>query len=272
MQFSIITINYNNREGLKRTIESVVKQTCRDFEYIIIDGGSTDGGAEVIRDANDNPNANITYYCSEKDKGLYNAMNKGIDKATGEYCIFMNSGDCFHDADVLKDVQTEGMNADVITGDIFFDTGLHCISEDHVSMAHFYNHTLYHQATFIRTSLLKDNHYDESFKIAADWKFFFEEIVLRGRSYQHVHRDIAIFESGGVSADNEALIRQEQMKVLSTHFPQNVLDDYEVFIHGADDYDRFFMTLKHSRLRNFIFGLDKIMVKTILLLTGKKHY
>ena len=98
MLFSVITINYNNCEGLQRTIDSVIGQTFKDFEFIVIDGGSTDGSVDII-----NKNAaSITYWISERDNGIYHAMNKGIAQAHGDYCIFMNSGDCFYNIEVLK--------------------------------------------------------------------------------------------------------------------------------------------------------------------------
>lgn len=265
MELSIITVNYNNVAGLKRTAESVLSQTFREFEWIIVDGGSTDGSRELIEELTNNPMANISYWRSEKDKGIYNAMNKGVERAIGGYCIFMNSGDCFHDNEVLKDIYEYGMIADIISGDMLFDNGIHCLSQEKVSLAHFYEHSLYHQATFIRTALLKENNFDETLKIAADWKFFLEEIVVNDRTYQHIHRDVAIFECGGFSAGNKELIRKEQLSVLKQYFPVCVLRDYEKFIHGADDYDRFFMTLKHSRLKNIIFNLDKIVVKFALV-------
>ena len=98
MKFSVITINYNHKEGLIHTIKSVLCQTCTDFEYIIIDGGSTDGSAEVIKEYD----KAIAYWVSEKDNGVYHAMNKGVAQAHGDYLIFMNSGDCFHSSDVLS--------------------------------------------------------------------------------------------------------------------------------------------------------------------------
>ena len=88
MKYSIITVNYNNRDGLRATIESVVNQTYRDYEFIVIDGGSTDGSTDVLKEFDDK----ITYWVSEPDKGIYNGMNKGIAKATGDYLNFMNSG------------------------------------------------------------------------------------------------------------------------------------------------------------------------------------
>ena len=110
MKLSVITINYNNRDGLRQTIESVVGQTYRDFEYIIIDGGSTDGSVDVIKEYADK----IDYWVSEKDKGIYNAMNKGVAVALGEYCLFLNSGDTLCHPDVLAQVQKAGTDADII--------------------------------------------------------------------------------------------------------------------------------------------------------------
>ena len=98
MKYSIITVNYNNRDGLRATIESVVNQTYRDYEFIVIDGGSTDGSTDVLKEFDDK----ITYWVSEPDKGIYNGMNKGIAKATGDYLNFMNSGDCFYNEKVLE--------------------------------------------------------------------------------------------------------------------------------------------------------------------------
>ncbi|MEP7170167.1 MAG: glycosyltransferase, partial [Bacteroidota bacterium] len=98
--FSIITVNLNNAAGLKKTIESVVTQTFNDVEYIIIDGASTDGSKEVIK----NYETKISYWVSEKDTGIYNAMNKAIKKAKAEYCLFLNSGDSLTNKKVLNDV------------------------------------------------------------------------------------------------------------------------------------------------------------------------
>ena len=98
MKLSIITINYNNQEGLKKTIESVVSQTMRDFEWIVIDGGSTDGGKEII----EQNKQCLDYWCSEPDKGIYHAMNKGIRASHGDYLMFLNSGDSLYDNKVIE--------------------------------------------------------------------------------------------------------------------------------------------------------------------------
>ena len=96
-KFSIITVNYNNLEGLKKTVESVKNQTYQKFEYIVIDGGSYDGSLEFIKDNE----SLLDYWVSEPDSGVYQAMNKGIEKATGEYLLFLNSGDHFCNTKVL---------------------------------------------------------------------------------------------------------------------------------------------------------------------------
>ncbi len=119
VKLSIITVNLNNSAGLRKTIESIVKQTFKDFEYIIIDGGSTDGSAEVIKEFADK----ITYWVSEPDKGIYNAMNKGILHAKGEYLLFLNSGDWLADDDLLSKVFCEPRTADIIYGHMNFVSG-----------------------------------------------------------------------------------------------------------------------------------------------------
>ena len=110
---SIITINLNNREGLRKTIESVVNQTFQDFEFIVIDGASTDGSVEVIQDY-----PRINYWISEPDTGIYNAMNKGIAKATGEYCLFLNSGDTLFQINTLTGILQSNPKGDIIFGNV----------------------------------------------------------------------------------------------------------------------------------------------------------
>ena len=103
MKLSIITINFNNKDGLKRTIESVISQKFQEFEWIIIDGGSSDGSKLLIEEVARNNKKLVSYWCSEPDGGIYPAMNKGIDKAKGEYILFLNSGDTLHNKNVLQE-------------------------------------------------------------------------------------------------------------------------------------------------------------------------
>ena len=115
MQLSIITINLNNYEGLKKTISSIRCQNWHNFEWIIIDGGSTDGSTELIESVS----KDLTFWCSESDKGIYNAMNKGVAMCSGKYVLFMNSGDSLHDSKVLEDIfQDQQYDADILIGQV----------------------------------------------------------------------------------------------------------------------------------------------------------
>ena len=153
MKLTVLTINYNNKEGLIKTFESVRAQTWKDFEFIVIDGGSTDGGKELIEQ-----NDQINYWVSEKDSGVYNAMNKGIKKAKGDYIIFMNSGDFFYDEYVLEKVRDEfDSNIDILYGDsVFFnDKGYRKVikAPNKLTFGFFYDGGLNHQAVFIKKPL-----------------------------------------------------------------------------------------------------------------------
>lgn len=233
-KFSIITINYNNCAGLRKTIESVVNQTYTDFEYIVIDGGSTDGSAEVIREYADR----IDYWVSEPDKGIYNAMNKGTLKATGEYLNFMNSGDCFHSSDVLKEIAAQGYSADIITGrrmnaertSMMIDSG-----SEGVTMILFYIRALGHQSSFIKNELLNKYPYDENFKIVSDWKFFIEALIFDNCSFQFTDIIVVDMDLEGISSTNAELSLQERTKVLESMFPPRILADYELLkqINGS---------------------------------------
>lgn len=118
MKLSIITINYNNSIGLRKTIESVVSQTDNTFEYIIVDGGSSDGSVDIIKQYADK----ISQWVSERDGGIYNAMNKGVRMAHGEYIMFLNSGDILYDNNVIGHVLPK-LKADICVGNLVSDKG-----------------------------------------------------------------------------------------------------------------------------------------------------
>lgn len=226
MKYSIITINYNNVEGLSQTIKSIVSQTFIDYEFIIIDGGSTDGSVELIKQYT----ANITYWGSEKDNGIYNAMNKGIIHAQGEYCIFMNSGDYFYDDNVLKQINVINAEEDVIVGKVSINRSGMIMSPPPIrelSLYHLYSGAIPHQGAFIRTSLLKKYPYDESLRIAADWKFFVQTLILNNCSIRYLDEYIAIYDINGISSTSQDLMQEEKNNYLSSIFPPRVLADYK---------------------------------------------
>lgn len=224
MRYSVITINYNNADGLHKTIQSVVSQTSKDYEYIVIDGGSSDGSIDVIKKYADQ----IHYWVSERDKGIYNAMNKGIAQAQGDYCIFMNSGDIFYDDKVLERVSKNGCTEEIIVGTTVTDDN-RIMSPNptrEISLYHLYSGAISHQASFISTKKLKSNPYDEGLRIVSDWKFFVQEIIINNCSFRFIDEYVAIYDTTGVSSVNSEKMLLEKKKVLSELFPPRVLADY----------------------------------------------
>lgn len=168
---SVITICFNSANFIEATIKSVFAQTYKNVEYIIIDGGSTDGTCEII----ENYRLKLSYYSSEKDGGIYDAMNKGVRHALGEWVIFMNSGDCFSSNDVLENVMKYHFSNEtgVIYGDVisvYSDTERFEKACEVKKLS--YKMPFCHQSCLIRTSLQKDFPYDTNYQIAADYKFF----------------------------------------------------------------------------------------------------
>ena len=226
MKLSIITINLNNSNGLNATIKSVLCQKSDDFEYIVIDGGSKDGSVEVIKKFEDQ----ITYWISERDRGIYHAMNKGVNAAKGDYCLFMNSGDCLYDKDVVSRFVKADYSEDIVVGKVFANTDMGQLSlppEREISMYHLYSGAIPHQGAFIRTRLLLKTPYDESLKISADWKFFLETIVLRNCSFRYIDDNIAVYDTSGLSFSNPEPMRREKEQVMEELLPPRILSDYE---------------------------------------------
>jgi glycosyltransferase involved in cell wall biosynthesis len=227
MLFSIITINYNNAEGLRQTISSVVCQTNQDFEFIVIDGGSTDESVNIIRSFSDK----IDYWVSEKDHGIYHAMNKGVAQAHGEYCIFMNSGDCFYDQEVLNNIIVTRADEDIIVGKVVIDESDHMISpppKGEFTMYHLYSGSIPHQGSFIRTELLRKYPYDEELKISSDWKFFVQALIFDNCSIRYVDLFVARYDTGGIGLSHPELMKSEKDKYLEEVLPPRVIRDYEL--------------------------------------------
>ena len=165
MKVSVITINYNNIQGLKTTIQSVISQSYKDMEYIIVDGGSTDGSVDLLVEYSDK----ISKCICEPDNGVYNAMNKGVSIASGEYCIFMNSGDSFWNSEVLENIFSKHIDVDVLAGKTYcFKNGRFSSMQSapkKVTMKYLYANSINHQAMLIKTALLREYPYDETLKV-----------------------------------------------------------------------------------------------------------
>lgn len=259
MKYSIITINYNHIEGLKRTIDSVISQTNSNYEYIIIDGGSTDGSVNIIKEYKEH----LVYWISEKDNGVYHAMNKGVAQAQGDYCIFMNSGDCFHSPDALNAV--EQYQEDIVCGQVSsFPSGHH---KPTISLVDLLRISLPHQAMFIKRELLIKHPYDEQYKILSDWKFCLETLVIDNCSFRTIENTIADYESGGISTYSNGLLPKERELILKELFPPRILADYQRLVPVDDELlDQALLLTKTSGIRKLVKGLTKI----ILFLANKK--
>ena len=201
---SIITVNFNNSIGLKKTIESVLAQNYSAIEYIVIDGGSIDGSLDIIKLYQNQ----ISYWVSEPDSGIYNAMNKAIQKATGEYLLFLNSGDYICHSHVLSDVFKAGRHADLLVGRQRFISvsGKAGISPklhvEEINMEYFLSSTLPHQSTFIKRTLFLDcGLYDESYRVCADWVFWINAVVRKHCQIEILPMAVSYMDNGGVSSN-----------------------------------------------------------------------
>lgn len=229
MKISIITINYNNKEGLAKTLQSVINQTYQDIEYLIIDGGSSDGSGAILKQNE----SKISHWVSEKDTGIYNAMNKGIAKATGAYLLFLNSGDELADNTVIETLLREPLLTDFIYGDLLLineNQSQELVFPEKLSFGFFRHHSLPHPATLIKRSCFSlIGTYDENLKIVSDWKFFLLAICKYNCTYQYRKGIVAKFYEGGVSS-----LPQNMDKIVKER-EQVLLEDFAVYL---DDYKK----------------------------------
>ena len=225
MKLSVVTINYNNYVGLHKTISSVVAQTCHDFEWIVIDGGSTDGSKELIKKNSDH----FAYWCSEPDKGIYNAMNKGITHAQGEYLLFLNSGDFLYDKNVLENCLCYLKDYDIITGDTLthYKNGTIGIwrAPRLFSVYKLVFSSLSHQSTFIHSQLLRKRPYREDLQIVSDWEQLLYELVFNDATYTYIPITISVFHEDGISHSDEVKERHEKERntIIQSYFSKRLL-------------------------------------------------
>ena len=231
MKLSIITINLNNSEGLAKTIKSILSQTFIDYEFLIVDGSSSDKSIEIINQHKDK----LKFWISEQDNGIYNAMNKGILKSTGEYCFFLNSGDFFTNERVLENIFKSEFKEDIIFGNLLVLLNGKVVGKSRgkkkLTFIDIYSSILKHQSSFIRRDLFeKFGLYNERLKIIADWEFFLKTVGFGGASYRYMDIDVACFDNNGISNNSTALISEERSIVISTYIPTMMQKDYEFLL------------------------------------------
>jgi glycosyltransferase involved in cell wall biosynthesis len=246
---SIITINYNNIPGLQKTMDSVFVQHYRNFEYIIIDGGSTDGSKALI----EAHAAKISLWVSEKDHGIYHAMNKGITAARGEYLLFLNSGDFLLDEHSLEQGFFNNYSEDIICADLKINAGGLYFTRhapDTLSFDFFTKETLPHQSAFIKRELFeRAGLYDEDLKFVADWKFYLDVFCKFNATYRHIPETICEYNYEGASSlpENADILHKEREDILTTVYP--------MFYADYKKYDQSRAALKNytsSRAHRFI--------------------
>lgn len=221
MKFSVITVSYNAGNVIEKTILSIINQTYKEMEYVVVDGGSIDGTKDVIKKYD----TKISKWISEPDNGIYEAMNKGVKMSSGEYCIFMNAGDSFVNQYVLQKVSNLiNENADVIVGnEISVRNGRICNfirPPKKVSAEFLVQSSLRHQASLIKRDLLIENPYDENLRLASDWKFSIEMLVLKPHFYQRINVNMCFFDTGGRTFTNLDDGRKERKEVIQHLLPE----------------------------------------------------
>ena len=276
MTLSIITINYNNEEGLAKTLKSVLTQTYTQFEHVIVDGASTDNAVEIIKQYEKDATARgiKVVWVSEKDKGIYNAMNKGIKMASGEYIQILNSGDCLAADTVVADMFSaleEKKYPEILYGNMLKTVDWKTYQRDNCganseytpnSFLYFYNGTLNHDCAYIKRSLFEQfGYYNENMKICSDWEWYVRAIVLGNIQPVYINIDVTIFDMNGVSESagkNKHIIKQERSEYLASAFPKAVINDYNKYA---------FILLQYQRLKkHHLWGLVRLMERVLFKL------
>lgn len=228
MKLSIITVNLNNKIGLETTIKSVVKQRWQNFEYLVIDGGSSDGSLSVIKK---NEEA-ISCWISESDNGIYNAMNKGIKIAKGDYVLFLNSGDYLNGETALQDfINHPNFKGDIIYGDYKFEKG-EKIYPDILTPLFFIKSSLPHQSTFFKRTVFDEmGLYDEKYSFSSDRDFYIKCLLSSKFVFQHIKEFLTVFDLSGFSNNPKFIeIRKNEIKQIFETNYHVFYDDYKTIL------------------------------------------
>ena len=228
-KLSIITICYNDKT-LEKTAKSIINQTWQDFEWVVVDGGSN----EEIQQLWNKYKTRIDIFVSEKDNGIYNAYNKGTKIAHGEYLMFLNSGDCFHNKRVLEDVFSgKQYGSDILYGNgkfiknKFFNTGKIVKPSDIISDTYFINDNICTPAVFIKRDLFKRfGGFNEEYRIVSDLEKWID-FQQKGATFQKIETVISDFDTTGISSSKKyrSIHRQELDRIYETHYAKDVYEN-----------------------------------------------
>ena len=268
MVLSIITINRNNAAGLEKTMLSVASQTFKEFEYVVIDGASTDSSVEVIKRLS--PQFAHLKWVSEPDKGIYNAMNKGVRMASGDYIQILNSADALAANDVTGKLLAALERLDyptILYGNMIkcFPDGRKvvdkCFAGQEITMLGMFTGTLNHDPAYIRCDLFeKYGYYDEMLKIVSDWKWYLQAIILGEERPRYVDVDVTLFDMTGISEGegSKDRIKEERSKVLEQLIPAAYLRDYERY---SDDIHLMRRIHRHPWAYKLVWLMERCLFK-----------
>lgn len=228
-KITVVTVCYNAVKEIERTLNSVISQTYDNLEYIVVDGGSKDGSLDVINKYE----RGINVWMSEPDKGIYDAMNKGVTLASGDYIIFMNAGDCFFNDEVLNDSVSKlgDLYPDSFYGDVIYQYtyGNKYVHAKEISYIE-NDMVCSHQSIFVKTNLLKNRPFDLQYKLAADYNFILS-IYLSGASFKRIELPVSIVDSaGGMTYSNFIRSHKEVIKI-KTNNGHNSIACYCEFVY-----------------------------------------
>lgn len=267
IKISVVTVCFNAVDAIEETILSVLNQTYRSIEYIIIDGGSTDGTVDIIKKYADK----LAYWISEPDKGIYDAMNKGIKVATGDYINFMNAGDKYIHTKTIEMLLENHGDEKILYGNIIrcyskYKETVKGICNLNPTIIDFIKNTIHHQGAFICRDLFDQyGLYSTDYRIISDWKFFFEVVAIAHERIRYVNQNIAYFRMDGISSKNTNLCYQESIDYLSNCYG----DEICAYLLNLKDFkncllSRFFLNLKNKCRQNVrIYNISKFIKSLI---------
>jgi len=274
MLISIITVNYNNKAGLQDTLQSGQEQYGNLHEHIVVDGDSTDGSKTVIEDFK----AYLSHGVSEPDTGIYNAMNKGIKHAKGEYLLFLNSGDTLYDPKVIEKVSLKLKDGfDIYYGDLVVrkNGNERTITFPEKLSFNYFFHKGYlpHPATFLKRRLFETiSLYNENLKIASDWEFMVCAICKHKATYSHLDFVISKYEADGISSNpaNKEMVRKEKFMILEDHFALFIDDNHRLIALDEMTQSNRFKMLTKLEKSNTARKLNSFWLRTLSSIFVKK--
>ncbi|MED0656407.1 glycosyltransferase family 2 protein [Anoxybacillus ayderensis] len=247
---SIITVCFNSVTAIEDTIISVINQNYENIEYIIIDGGSTDGTIDIIKKYE----KYISKWISESDNGIYDAMNKGIELSTGDWIIFMNAGDIFYDKDVISQIFNRDVSEfDFIYGDchVRYDNGFSRVKRAGKISDMWKGMIFSHQAVFIKNNLMKEHKYNIKNKIGADFEFIYK-MYRHGAKFLYSDKIIASISAGGLSDTARIESIKSHWNSVKRFDPSIKINIYYLYLIIDEIFRRAIKTILPNKIKNQI--------------------